>query len=141
MAQVVQTTKNEGLAALLSFFIPGAGQIYAGRVGRGLGVLLGLFVVILLWLGLVAAAPVFSVVIFLPFAFWLWNVYDANNACKEYNAQLTEDSGHGLSQPEIIETPSEKVKDEANELLKLRYVKGEIDKEEYQEKKKVLDEA
>lgn len=32
---------SPGLAALLSFVIPGAGQMYAGRVGAGLGWFIG----------------------------------------------------------------------------------------------------
>ncbi len=33
--------KNPGVAAVLSFFIPGLGQIYAGSIGEGLGLLAG----------------------------------------------------------------------------------------------------
>lgn len=34
---------NRGLAALLSFLIPGVGQMYLGHVGAGVGWLLGTF--------------------------------------------------------------------------------------------------
>ena len=42
-SRVTVGTKNPGVAAILSLFIPGLGQIYAGRIGRGL---LMLFIVI-----------------------------------------------------------------------------------------------
>ena len=35
--------KDTGIAALLSFFIPGAGQMYKGHVGAGFGWMLAVF--------------------------------------------------------------------------------------------------
>jgi TM2 domain-containing membrane protein YozV len=34
--EVLQTMKNPSTAAILSFFIPGAGQIYNGKIWRGI---------------------------------------------------------------------------------------------------------
>ena len=75
----VMSTKNEGLAAVLSFLFSGLGQIYVGRIGRGLGILLGGIVIaligwILLWIPLLV--------------YWVWNIYDAYNLAKEYNQEL-----------------------------------------------------
>lgn len=79
-------TKNPGIAALLSI-IPGIGQIYAGRLVRGL---------LFLFLGLPIAAVLAAlfwwtiIALFLPFAFWVWNMFDAYNLCVQYNKQLAE---------------------------------------------------
>lgn len=62
-------TKNPALAALLSFFIPGLGQIYNGQTKRGLIILAVQFVNLVLvsvGIGLVTGAAV-----------WLWGMYDA----------------------------------------------------------------
>jgi TM2 domain-containing membrane protein YozV len=61
-----QKKKNPGLAAVASLIIPGLGQIWLGRIGRGLQILL------LFWL-------------FVP---WLYGIYDAYNIAKKYNSDL-----------------------------------------------------
>jgi TM2 domain-containing membrane protein YozV len=61
-----QKKKNPGLAAVASFIIPGLGQIWLGRIGRGIIILL------LSWL-------------IIP---WLYGIYDAHNIAKEYNLML-----------------------------------------------------
>jgi TM2 domain-containing membrane protein YozV len=78
-------TKNSGLAAVLSLIIPGLGQMYAGRIGRGLiffflGIpLTAIIAVLFFWL-------IFP--LFLPLAFWIWNIFDAYRLCNEYNRHL-----------------------------------------------------
>jgi predicted nucleic acid-binding Zn ribbon protein len=37
-------TWNPGLAAVLSFFVPGLGQVYKGQIGQGIGWLIGVIV-------------------------------------------------------------------------------------------------
>jgi TM2 domain-containing membrane protein YozV len=85
--QVVYGTKSPGIGVLLSFFIPGAGQLYAGRITRGLLFLfLGIPVAVIL-------AVLFFWLIFpllLPFAFWVYNIYDAYHLCEEYNRHLAQ---------------------------------------------------
>ncbi len=71
--------KNEGLAAVLSFLFSGLGQIYVGRIGRGIGILIGGIVIalispLLLWIPLLI--------------YWIWNIYDAYNLAKQYNREL-----------------------------------------------------
>jgi len=61
-----QKRKNAGIAALLSFLIPGAGQMYLGKVGKGLLILLFCWLII-------------------P---WVYGIYDAYVSAKKYNAQL-----------------------------------------------------
>ena len=72
-------TKNEGLAAVLSFIFSGLGQIYVGQIGRGIGILIGGIIVafigwVFLWIPLLV--------------YWVWNVYDAYNLAKKYNQEL-----------------------------------------------------
>jgi TM2 domain-containing membrane protein YozV len=51
LSQGVERTWNPGIAGLLSFLIPGAGQIYKGNVGAGIGwliiVMIGYFLFII----------------------------------------------------------------------------------------------
>jgi len=72
--------KDPGIAALLSFFVAGAGQIYVGAVGRGL-VIFGGFV--LLWILFLfdGLLPLIGLI------YWIWNVYDAYNLAKKFPVQ------------------------------------------------------
>jgi TM2 domain-containing membrane protein YozV len=79
-------TKNPGIGAILSI-IPGLGQIYAGRLVRGLlflilGIPIATVLAVLFWWTIIT--------LFLPFAFWVWNIFDAYNLCLQYNRQLSE---------------------------------------------------
>ncbi|MDI6885794.1 MAG: TM2 domain-containing protein [archaeon] len=61
-----QKKKSAGIATLLSFIIPGAGQMYLGRVGKGI------LILIFCWL-------------IIP---WLYGIYDAYKTANDYNARL-----------------------------------------------------
>ncbi len=79
-------TKNPGIGAILSI-IPGLGQIYAGRLIRGLlflffGIPVSVILAVLFFWTIVA--------LFLPLAFWLWNIFDAYNVCLQYNRLLAQ---------------------------------------------------
>lgn len=70
-------TKNPGLAAVLSFFFAGLGQIYNGQIGKGFG--------------LMAAAVVCGVLctviigfFLLPFV-WGFGIYDAYKTAEKIN--------------------------------------------------------
>ena len=84
-SRVTVGTKNSGLAAVLSLIIPGLGQMYAGQIGRGL-----LFLFVVVPLTVIIALFFFWLILplFLPLAFWIWNIFDAYNICKEYNRRL-----------------------------------------------------
>lgn len=59
-----------GLPAILSFFIPGLGQLLKGQILKGVGIwIIGGVLTYLLW---------WTVVV--PFVIWIWNVYDAYNS-------------------------------------------------------------
>ena len=74
---VVQNRKNPGLAAVLSFFIPGLGQIYNGQIGKGIK-----FTIIGVTLALSIA---FLVGIILYPIFWAYNIHDAYSTAKRIN--------------------------------------------------------
>lgn len=69
--------KEPVLAAILSFFITGLGQIYAGKVGRGLGFLFGMILSILFFWLLIP-------IILIPIL-WVWSIFDASSIANRYN--------------------------------------------------------
>jgi TM2 domain-containing membrane protein YozV len=93
-SRFVKTEKDEGLALILSFLICGLGQMYVGKIERGLIFLFGcvLSAVILWMLGASVAIYVPLLGLFLmaigtlaPLAIWAYGMYDAYNLAKEYN--------------------------------------------------------
>jgi len=69
--------KNEGLAAVLSFFIPGLGQIYNGQIGKG--------IVVFFLFAIFAASIALLIGFILAPVFWIWNIYDAYSTAKKIN--------------------------------------------------------
>lgn len=108
--------KEEGIAAILSLIIPGVGQMYVGRIVRGIVIFLAppifFFLVVLpIFMGsvfttIVSRLPappnsplpmsysifafpfIFLFLIVLWLGFLVWNVYDAYNLARIYNHQL-----------------------------------------------------
>lgn len=78
--RITVSTKNEGLAAVLSVVWPGLGQIYVGRISRGIGIMVGgALLLIISW-----------ILLWIPqLLFTIWNIYDAYNHAKKYNQELT----------------------------------------------------
>jgi TM2 domain-containing membrane protein YozV len=72
--------KNEGLAAVLSVVWSGLGQIYTGRLSRGIVIMIaGVMMLFISW-----------ILLWIPqLLFWIWNIYDAYNQAKQYNRELT----------------------------------------------------
>ncbi len=75
MAKKHHDRRNEqkhGVPAILSFFVPGLGQLIKGQVGKGILIFLGMIVSIFLIAFIVGfiTTPVL----------WLWNIYDAYNS-------------------------------------------------------------
>jgi len=68
--QVVVAEPHHGVPAVMSFFMPGLGQLVKGHVGKGLGT----------WAAMacagVAAFFVGYTVLAIP-AIWIWGIYDA----------------------------------------------------------------
>jgi len=71
MSGAIKGSQKHGIPALLSFFIPGLGQMVKGEVGKGIGIFLG-------WL--VSLALVLTVIgIVVPLIIWVWQIIDAYN--------------------------------------------------------------
>lgn len=59
--------QTHGFPALISFFIPGLGQIIKGDILKGILIwIIGGILTFLLWWTIIV-----------PFIIWVWNVYDA----------------------------------------------------------------
>lgn len=90
----MQPMKSPGLAAVLSFFVAGLGQVYVGRFGRaalyfGLhGLYVFMWVVALLVPVLIPIAIV-GTVLYAPF--WMWNIWSAYKLAERFNRELGTD--------------------------------------------------
>ena len=70
--------KNSGLAAVLSFFFTGLGQIYNGQIGKGVLfiVIQGInFLLMFIIVGFITAP-----------LFWIWGMVDAYKTAERINA-------------------------------------------------------
>ncbi len=70
--------KNSGLAAVLSFFFTGLGQIYNGQIGKGVLfiVIQGInFLLMFIIIGFITAP-----------LFWIWGMVDAYKTAEKINA-------------------------------------------------------
>ncbi len=86
--------KSPILAAVLSFLIPGTGQIYNGEVRKGLGILLigAMFTILEIFLirnndkgmelGPVLVAGIAIIL------FWIFNIYDAHTTAKKKRDEM-----------------------------------------------------
>jgi TM2 domain-containing membrane protein YozV len=71
--------KNPGLSLLASFFIPGLGTMLNGETGKGIGILAGYFVALLLSLVLIGIPFVIGL--------WIWGMVDAYSGAQKWNAR------------------------------------------------------
>lgn len=62
--------KEPAVALLLSFFLPGVGQIYNGDIGKGIAFMIGFWVLVWIGIGLV---------------FWIWAMIDAYQSATNIN--------------------------------------------------------
>jgi TM2 domain-containing membrane protein YozV len=79
-------TKSEGLAAVLSFLIPGLGQIYNGEIGKGIGIL-----VLAIILGILFFLLVTMLILLI---LWIWNIYDAYSTAQQINRNAMSQAGY-----------------------------------------------
>jgi TM2 domain-containing membrane protein YozV len=71
--------KNPGLAAVLSFFISGLGQIYNGQIAKGVGLIV---------LQAINALLMFVLVGFITYpAVWIYGMYDAYKTAERINSK------------------------------------------------------
>jgi TM2 domain-containing membrane protein YozV len=71
--------KNPAVALLVSFLIPGVGSMMNGEVGKGIGILVGYLVSLLLTLVFIGVIGVFG--------FWIWGMVDAYQGAQKWNAR------------------------------------------------------
>ncbi|MFZ2412454.1 MAG: zinc-ribbon domain-containing protein [Candidatus Methanoperedens sp.] len=80
--------KSAALSVLLSFFIPGLGQMYCGKVARGVGIFALSILIFSMFVYAAASNPTSSDAAF-PFLLWIlvyiWNLYDAYNLAGKIN--------------------------------------------------------
>ena len=74
------SSKNEGFAAVLSFFITGAGQIYNGQLMKG--VLLFVFQLFNWFLCAIGIGVIFLIVV------WIYGIWDAYGTAKKINTNI-----------------------------------------------------
>jgi TM2 domain-containing membrane protein YozV len=77
----VHKKKSEGLAAVLSFLIPGLGEMYVGRLG--FGILLLVLDIVCAFLTLIFFVPIVGCLII-----WVYSIYDSYKGAKDYNQTL-----------------------------------------------------
>ncbi len=95
-SRVVYTEKSAGLAVVLSLLLPGAGQMYAGKIVRGIAMLvLSIFAYFLLLVPLIfinvssgAVLGATIAVLVLLVVWYIFVIYDAYRLTKEYNEKL-----------------------------------------------------
>ncbi|MBU8907146.1 hypothetical protein [Desertibacillus haloalkaliphilus] len=73
--------KNPGLAAVLSFFIAGLGQIYNGKIAKGIAFIVAYFISALLMTILIGfiTTPIL----------WIWGMVDAYKDAERLNKGIT----------------------------------------------------
>ena len=74
------TKKNPGAAAVLSFFVPGLGQIYNGELGKGItivAVTIVCWMITFLYIGFIILVPL-----------WVWAIYDAYTKAERINSKI-----------------------------------------------------
>lgn len=76
----VEGTKTPIVAVILSFIFVGLGQMYAGKIGRGV------FLIILFFIFLATSASIITAV--LAFILWIWGMVDAAECVRKHNNWL-----------------------------------------------------
>jgi len=97
-AATVLREKSEGAAAVLSLLWSGLGQIYVGRIARGIGIMLAYFVIGFIGGGFIILGAIAGgsggvliallLIVVAALALLVWSVFDAYNLAKKYNDHL-----------------------------------------------------
>ena len=74
--------KSEALAIVLSVLILGVGQMYLGKVGRGIGILVGGIILGVIGIATYGIGFIAAIILF------IWQVIDSYNLCRRYNSYL-----------------------------------------------------
>ncbi len=73
------SVKNPGIAAVLSFFICGLGQIYNGQISKGL---IMMFTYLVSWMLMLVIIGFFTTPIL-----WIWGIIDAYRSAERINLE------------------------------------------------------
>ena len=81
--------KNEGTGLILSivlglFCLNGIGQIYAGKVGRGVAIMIGS------WVLIVVGVLTFGIGLIAYLAIFIWQIFDTKKLCREFNEYVSQ---------------------------------------------------
>ena len=81
--------KNEGTGLILSIVLGllglnGIGQIYAGKVGRGIGIMIGS------WVLIVVGVLTFGIGLIAYLAIFIWQIFDTKKLCREFNEYVSQ---------------------------------------------------
>ena len=77
--------KSEALALILSLIIPGVGEMYDGKIGKG---------VVILLLAIISSALMFVLIGFILYPIvWIYSMVDSYNLAKQYNTLLLQNNG------------------------------------------------
>ena len=81
--------KNEGTGLILSILlglltICGIGQIYAGKVGKGIGIL------ILGWVLIIVGFATGGILLIAYLGVFIWQIFDTKKLCREYNEYVSQ---------------------------------------------------
>ncbi|OZM56126.1 hypothetical protein CIB95_13535 [Lottiidibacillus patelloidae] len=69
--------KNSGLAAVLSFLVPGLGQVYNGHIGKGIAFFIGA--------GIAGLTAIILIGFILAPIVWIWGIVDAYKCAERIN--------------------------------------------------------
>lgn len=85
------TKKNPGMAAVMSFVLPGLGHIYIGKIGYGIAITLlhVIMVSISYFLLSVGFIPLFLIGIFIDLVFFVMVIFNVRESAIKLNALLT----------------------------------------------------
>lgn len=81
--------KDEGTTLILSIILgliglPGIGHMYVGKVGKGVGILIGS------WLLIIVGIATMGIGLIVYFVLFIWQIFDSRNLCRQYNQYLSQ---------------------------------------------------
>ena len=82
---VVVSEKSPILALILSFIIPGLGEMYDGKIGKGFGILI---------LAIISVALTLVLIGFIMYPIvWIYSMVDSYSLAKKYNQYVIDNGG------------------------------------------------
>ena len=90
--------KNPGLAAVLSFFYMGLGQIYNGQLSKGVVFIVAYsisWVLMIVFMVTIVFIPLGIIVLVIIPVMWIYGMYDAYKSAEKINADIARTAGGG----------------------------------------------